>query len=181
MSILDNRVCKKQERKWINGGGKKKNPRTHAHKPDPFPHRTHDLHEKFDRESSECVSVTSSQLILPGRLTKQRIAVLRAHSKKSCVYFNILHDQRGLKRFLKRQALLFFFFFTIRMGWVELGYVPRGGVMKLGKRDGRCFWAKAEMGIVSGGSLLCTGKWMNEWLNECRCGFLLFSHIIQFH
>lgn len=96
---------------------------------------THHLYEEFDWESSEGLSVAPGQFILPGRLTEQRVAVLQTHSQRVRGYLS----EPGTTNTCSWRWHLSLSLVTIRMGWVEPGYVPRGGVMKFGRRDGRCF------------------------------------------
>lgn len=42
--------------------------------------------------------------------------------------------------------------------------------MKFWKREGLCFWAKAEMGMVSLGSLLWRGKKHNRYFKSTLAG-----------
>lgn len=63
--------------------------------------------------------------------------------------------------------------------WSEGVYGNRGGVMK--KREGRCFCPKAEIGMVSWGSLLChIGKEKGRMYSSAWFIFTLLEHIIYF-
>lgn len=88
---MSERNDKEKESKNFPGGKKQQPP-----KKNPFktrvcsPGYTHDLYEKFDRESSKRLAVTSSQFVLPGRLSKQRVAVLSAQSDTTRDYFTVM-------------------------------------------------------------------------------------------